>query len=68
MINAGGEAGVGEVLFVGAVVGVGVAEGTAGIVSRVGDEDLPATVTVFVSPAKSISGVMQQVMPDTTRK
>jgi len=58
MINAGGEAGVGEVLFVRAVVGVGVAEGT-GIVSGVGDEDLPASVGTFVSPAKSISGVMQ---------
>jgi hypothetical protein len=67
MINAVGEAGVGEVLFVRAVVVVGVAEGTAAIVSGVGDEDLPASVGAFVSPAKSISGVMQQVMPVTTR-
>ena len=55
-------------LFVRAVVGVGVAEGTTVSVSGVGDEDLPASVGTFVSPAKSISGVMQQVMPDTTRK
>jgi hypothetical protein len=64
MINAG----EGEVLFVRVVVGVGVAEGTATFVSGVGNEDLPATVTVFVSPAKSISGVMQQVIPVTTRR
>jgi len=55
MINAGEGAGVGEVLFVRAVVGVGVAEGTAAFVSRGGDEDLPASVGAFVSPAKSIS-------------
>jgi len=55
MINAGEGAGVGEVLFVRAVVGVGVAEGTAAFVSRGGDEDLPESVGAFVSPAKSIS-------------